>query len=41
MSFIVSEANQDVLYYYQAMKAKDSDQFCQAMSKEIGSFKEK
>ena len=41
MSLIASEANQEILYYYEAMKAEDSDQFHKAMSKEIGSFKEK
>ena len=38
---MASEANQDVLYYHQAMKAEDSDQFNEEMNKEIGSFKEK
>ena len=38
---MVSEANQDVLYYDQAMKAEDLDQFREAINKEIDSFKEK
>ena len=41
LSFMASEANQDILYYHQVIKAEDSNQFREAMSKEIDSFKEK
>ena len=36
---MVSKANNNVLYYHQAMKAEDADEFCVAMKKEINSFK--
>ena len=36
---MVSKANQDVLYYHQAMKADNADQFRDTMNKEIKSFK--
>ena len=37
---MVSKANKDVLYYHQAMKANDADDFWKVISKEIESFKE-
>ena len=40
LSFMASKANNDVLYYHQAMKADDADEFRKAMKKEINSFKD-
>ena len=40
LSLIASKANNDVLYYYQAMKADNTDEFRKVMKKEIGSFNE-
>ena len=37
---MASKANNDVLYYHQAMKADDADEFRKAMKKEIDSFNE-
>ena len=39
LSLMASQANEDVLYYHQAIKAEDSAQFREAMLKEINSFK--
>ena len=39
LSLMAFQVNEDVLYYHQAIKAEDSTQFREAMSKEIDSFK--
>ena len=38
--FIASKANNNVLYYHQAMKTDDVDEFRKAMKEEINSFKD-
>ena len=40
LSYLASKSNIDVLYYNQAMKAEDADDFRKAMGKEIQSFKD-
>ena len=40
LSYVASQANNDVLYYHQAMQSKDADSFREAMATEIASFKE-
>ena len=40
LSYVASQANDDVLYYHQAMQSEDSDDFRKAMAKETSSFKQ-
>ena len=40
LSCIASKANNDVLYFHEAMKAEDANDFRKAMGKEIKSFKD-
>ena len=39
-SFIASEANEEALFYHQAMKVEDTNFFKSAMGKEMHSFKD-
>ena len=39
LSHMASQANKDMLCYHQAIKVTDSAQFCEAISKEVNSFK--
>ena len=40
LSYVASKANNGVLYFHQAIKAEDADDFRKAMGKEIKSFKD-
>ena len=40
LNYLASIANEAVLYYYQAMRAEDSNLFQKAISEEIESLKE-
>ena len=40
LSYIASKVNNDILYFYQAIKAEDADDFRKAMRKEIKSFRD-